>query len=297
MLKINQKTKEKTIPTFYFGEFGLLNLEIMGGLGHYFKMFPNKRISLTSYKDYGLLLQHLYPDNIVEVHVCDAKVTKRSAHESSLDRQFFKTGDKRLDGFTQRKDVIPYADNYWYPRPNKKQPPYLYLYYMDRPLVAGPKTEEKFVCMCPRFRNWNSWKNVIPQHWKESVDRVRHVLGDIQIVIIGKKEEVKNHSFFNDAIFPEDVFEQIYYLNNSWCNITPDSGIAEFTQNCGCNSILLYNRNDPIPIVDKQGQRKMPLHGFNPFGKKIEVVFTQKIMGKLGPAIRRCKQYELDATD
>jgi len=89
------------VPVYtYYGEFGFLNLEIIGGLEMYFQKYPNKKIIIKTYENYGKLLKHIFPNNI------DYIVDNLNLEGGDRDGHFYYTKKEVLNREEVEKDLI-----------------------------------------------------------------------------------------------------------------------------------------------------------------------------------------------
>lgn len=247
--------------TYYFGEFGYFNLEILGGLEHYFRAFPRAKLDVHTFQDYGRILKHLYPKN-VNFTFHPHNIPWRSTHQSELDRFFENRYQINLCLLTQNPKLNDHVKTFFINRAIR-------MFYMSSPLQFGQKVPEKIVCIGPRFRNTISdQKNLTHQDWTGVIGKVRNKNKNIKIVLLGKSEEML-HLKCSNSIAPTDIFEQIRYLNQCEYAIFPDSGLAEFSLNCGCKKVIVI-RKVPETCVDSRGWIKPLLHGFNPFEANVK---------------------------
>ena len=81
-----KKIEDQTF--YYFGEFGLFNIEILGGLYHYFKEHPKVKLKIITFEDYAKILKLLYPDRVsleINSQKFENKVRSRTVHLSYID--------------------------------------------------------------------------------------------------------------------------------------------------------------------------------------------------------------------
>ena len=102
-----KKIEDQTF--YYFGEFGIFNIEILGGIYHYFKENPKAKLKIITFEDYAKILKILYPDR-VSVEVYDQKFENkngnRSVHESYIDKSYDIHGFKNLSIISHSSEKI-----------------------------------------------------------------------------------------------------------------------------------------------------------------------------------------------
>lgn len=256
----------------YFGEFGYLNLEILGGLERYFKKNPETKIKISTFKSYGELLQQLFPKNI-SINSFEwvndsynSKNTFRSCHtftsnNSVLSEIILKTPNLAI--VTNKKRKIT---GYNYPK----------RIYLNKPPFSK-KNSEQYISIFPRYRKGTSYKNLESSSWISILNKLEKI-NDKKIVVHGVGKELirfKNKEY----IYPKNISEQIYYLNNSIGLISPDSGLVHFALNCGCDVFVI-------------GKTYWNHSTFNPFKKRIIIVSKKdkQLLKKLEDFLFRKKE-------
>jgi hypothetical protein len=276
-----KKFEESNVEKYsYFGEFGYFQFSVLGGLSQYFQIYPNKKLEIITYENYGRILELVFPNNI-KAYYTDYKFDEkyRACHYYH-DREFRMS--IRLLGFGKNvsKDLI---------YPNKKlsrihfESGGDFFYHMYKPikfpLDKRWKKRQKFISIFPRFRQTSTSRNLSKEQW----DKIVEVLSKFKypIVLHGFASEfidLKNKNF----VYPKNIYEQIAYLNNSIFCVTPFSGFQHFAENCGCDLFSILN---PDP---KHWQIFIEHEKFNPFGVKIyKVKENEDYLSKLRKLLKR----------
>ena len=255
---------------YYFGEFGIFNIEILGGIYHYFKENPKAKLKIITFEDYAKILKLLHPDRIsVEVDNQEFlnKDGNRSVHNSYIDHYYKKEGFKNLSEISKSNSIDKYSiDEYINLDGGSK------LFYMGSPLVydiVDNPIKNNIVCICPRFRKHHINKNIFSEEWDIILKNIIQNNPEAKIVILGKKEELLALEH-KSLIFLDNIYEHIYYLNKCDYGVFPDSGMAEFALNCNCRTVKVLFKGRQYSTYNRQGFPKPLLHGFNPFGATIE---------------------------
>lgn len=264
------KTKKADETFYYFGEFGLFNIEILGGLHHYFKENPDVKLKIITFEDYAKILKLLYSDRVsVEINdqKFENKVRSRTVHLSYIDHFYKDQGFRNLSEVTKRDSIHKYSiDEFDVPDGGSK------LFYMGSPLVydiVDNPIKNNIVCICPRFREHHINKNIFSEEWDIILKNIIQNNPEAKIVILGKREELLALEH-KSLIFLDNIYEHIYYLNKCDYGVFPDSGMAEFALNCNCRIVKVLFKGRQYSTYNRQGFPKPLLHGFNPFGATIE---------------------------
>ena len=264
------KTKKANQTFYYFGEFGLFNIEILGGLYHYFKENPDVKLKIITFEDYAKILKLLYPDRVsVEVNnqKFENKVRNRSLHLSYIDDFYKNKGFRNLSETTQSYSIHKYSTDEYITADGRSK-----LFYMGSPLVydiVDNPIKNNIVCICPRARVHITNKNIFSEEWDIILKNIIQNNPEAKIVILGKNEEILALEH-KSLIFLDSIYEHIYYLNKCDYGVFPDSGMAEFALNCNCRIVKVLFKGRQYSVYNRQGLPKPLLHGFNPFGATIE---------------------------
>jgi hypothetical protein len=251
----------------YYGEFGFLNLEVLGGLEMYFQKNPKKRITIKTYENYGKLLKHLFPNNIDyifddSIFVDRDNTITRVGHflynkNGSLDQYEIISDKNRL---YKSNNIIELYRNDFFKR--KRNAKILYLSPKNK-IMSNKNYSNKYINIFPRNRTWGSNRNIDVNIWEKIICHLREKY-NYKIVIHGTFGEFLKLKG-DDLIYPKDILEQIYYLNNSILCISPNSGFAHFSLNCGCDTL----------VIDKSYYNY--IH-YNPFKAKLIIISTKKAL-------------------
>jgi hypothetical protein len=238
---------------YYFGEFGFLNLEIVGGLQRYFKVNNVKRILVYTYENYALLLESLFPNNVHTIvkpwrgdKTSGAKY--RNGHMNEEEDRLAVSlypGSINLSNITTRK--------------KREKLGYTYLEIIPPiiPFSHEKKEKDKYISIFPRYRKASPHRNINEQKWREIIEVIRkYHVGEI--VLHGEYDEILNINT-QRLIRPKSILEQVYYLNNSVCSICPDSGFAHFSLNCKCDTFVI-------------GKNYWTFSFFNPFRNRLKII-------------------------
>jgi len=237
---------------YYFGEFGFLNFEILGGLEKFFEKNPKKIISILTFSNYSKLLKYLFPKNIrvIKLKLDFDEHFNRGRHSSIdhslldfLNKDGFKGNIKELiSDILGRGDILPIEKTEELP---------LNIIYLKKPLTYGEiGTHPKYISIFPRARGIDNYRNLKKEYWKSLIKFIRKYK-NYKIVIHGSDSEFIKFDDDN-LIYPKDILEQIYFLNNSLVCLSSDSGFVHFALNCNCNC-LVFGRTYSI------------FYKFNPF--------------------------------
>jgi hypothetical protein len=249
---------------YYFGEFGHLNLEILGGLEAFFKKNNRKKISIMTFDNYGKLLCHLFGKNVEIKPIQWSNQLfsgRRCGHEyfesMKLERFIKMRGyNKNLYRFLRsnlnnsRKNKMKMGSDYQD----------IAQIYISKPISMCGENK-KFISIFPRMRSGGAeYKNISEENWYKILERVNKF--NYPIVVHGAgKEFIKIKG--KNIIYPKNVLDQVKYLNNSICSICPDSGFAHFSLNCGCDTLVI-------------GKSYWPFIQFNPFNNRLEVISLRR---------------------
>lgn len=244
---------------YYFGEFGYFNLEILGGLSHYFKVYPGKKLSIVTYENYGKILELLFPKNAKTYYVdYNFDEIYRSCHDYH-DRKFRvaikKSGFKKnlAENLTS---IAPELVNV------RKNNPYANFIHLINSLKypLEKSSGKKIISIFPRCRKLGTNRNLSEKRWGEIIKLLLEF--NYNIVVHGNNMEfIKLNT--KGLIYPRNVYEQIAYFNKSLLYVTPASGLVHFAQNCKCNTFVILNPED---FEDYKKYKD-----FNPFDTKVYV--------------------------
>jgi len=256
------------IPTYsYYGEFGCLNLEVLGGLEIYFKKYPNKKIIIKTYENYGKLLKHLFPNNID--YIVDDSIFMNKGNTIVRVGHFVYNRNNSSDIYevVSNKNRLYKSDNiielYRNDFFKRKRNAELFYVFPKNKIMSNKNDSNEYINVFPRNRTVNPYRNIDITVWDKIISHLREKY-NYKIVIHGTFGE-----FFklkgDDLIYPNDILEQIYYLNNSVLCISPDSGFAHFSLNCGCDTL----------VIDKSYYKFI---NYNPFRAKLIIISTKKAL-------------------
>lgn len=257
---------------YYFGEFGYFNVDILGGLNHYFRQHPKKLVHVATYQDYGEILRILFPKNVVDYETRSGG-THRSGHKCSLDREFTEKRWKNLDSLSHDSKVKKLSLNHF------ESPINMYIHHLDRPITCKEPPDsyqgKSVICINPRFRKHFSQKNLSQNDWRHVFKLVLHNHPDRQIVGLGKASEMMSLTD-RPITTANTIQEHIFYLNVCDYGVFPDSGMAEFALNCNCDVVVVW-KGQFYQIYDHVGRLKKLLFGFNPFNRRITKIDAHKL--------------------
>lgn len=222
----------------YFGEFGYLNLEVFGGLEKYFEKNPRKVIEITTYENYGMLLKYLFPKNVKIKKLKWVQDKTRSGHSSNEKKKSPSLHELILNNKIKNNKRVISED--------------LFCIYLKKK-IGKDSQNKSYISIFPRNRNICLHKNISETDWLKILKKIKK-LDKRKIVLHGLGKEKINLK--GDFIYPKNVLEQIYYLNNSVCCVCPDSGFAHFSLNCGCDTLVI-------------GPSYWSFARYNPFKKKL----------------------------
>lgn len=273
VMEEQKKIEDQTF--YYFGEFGIFNIEILGGIYHYFKENPKAKLKIITFEDYAKILKILYPDR-VSVEVYDQKFENkngnRSVHESYIDKSYDIHGFKNLSIISKDNSINKYSIDEIKCNTNDDPKKFSRIFHISDPILyemSDNPIKNNIVCICPRFREHHINKNIFSEEWDIILKNIIQNNPEAKIVILGKKEELLALEH-KSLIFLDNIYEHIYYLNKCDYGVFPDSGMAEFALNCNCRIVKVLFKGRQYSAYNRQGFPKPLLHGFNPFGATIE---------------------------
>lgn len=251
---------------YYFGEFGYLNLEILGGLEEYFKKNPKKKIEIATYENYGMLLKYLFPKNVeikkVEWSGDEIEKGYRKSHafiRGNKPINLTKTSTAKNLSVLFSNRTKKYFIEKVCPKEDYEQ---LRIIELNKPL--GEETCEKnYISINPRNRAIGKFRNLSEKDWQELIEKIKKDFPNKEIVLHGVGTEKLNLT--GKFIYPKSIIEQIKFLNKSVCCICPDSGFAHFSLNCGCDTIVI-------------GESYWPYMDFNPFKNKLILLNKKNVL-------------------
>ena len=261
---------------YYFGELGFFNIEILGALAHYFKLHPDEVLEVTTFKDYACILELLFIGNI-KTHIYDKEFinspNNRSGHRSYLDQSFDRLRVKNLMIISKHNDLNKYSIDEFSAGPRCSNLVKPRLFYLDKPIQYHDTNlvDKNIVCICPRYRSHFSGKNILSDEWDIVYNKIKEHNKDAKIVALGKKQEMLSLTY-PDIIYPKDIYEHIYYMNNCDYGVFPDSGMAEFALNCACKTVKVIYKKQFYSTFNRKGEPKPLLHGFNPFNCNVQKI-------------------------
>lgn len=258
---------------YYFGEFGFLNLQILGGLERYFQKNPKKIIYISTYPSYGRLLKSFFGKKVKIYSITPkSKGTFKRGRHLYEDKFFL----DYLSAKGYKKNITLLFNDYlgkggFLPEDFGEKFP-LNILYLSKPLEYGPKEKSpKYISLFPRFRDVDPKRNLSSETWTKIIYILKKF--NYKLVLHGTNEEfIKLKGNF---LRPKNVLEQIHYLNNSLCCICPDSGFAHFSLNCNCDIFVI-------------GKTYSLFLKFNPFRNLIHVSSVKKtLQGDLEKFLKR----------
>lgn len=251
----------------YYGEFGYLNLEVLGGLEMYFKKNSGKKITIKTYENYGKLLKHLFPNNID--YIFDDSIFVGRGNDIVRVGHFVynRNGSSDLYEVTSNKNKLYKSNNivelYRNDFFKRKRNADLFYIFPKNKIMSNKSDSDKYINVFPRNRTVGPYRNIDVNVWDKIICYLREKY-DYKIVIHGTFGEFLKLEGDN-LIYPNDILEQIYYLNNSVLCISPNSGFAHFSLNCGCDTL----------VIDKNYYRFI---NYNPFKAKLIIISTKKAL-------------------
>jgi hypothetical protein len=241
---------------YYFGEFGYLNLEVLGGLQALFQKHPDLRLKIATYPSYAQLLQSRFGDRVS----CTSPdwpfdERRRDCHTYDcrrLHRALFWQGYNH--NLVSLFDDLAHRGRIHEAR----------LFYLDSPLRAPDSDRQgQYVSIFPRGRQFYASKNLDARQW-EAVLRTLAERTSLPVVVHGVKAEMTRIPMAENLIHPKNVLEQVSYLNQSRFCVSPDSGFVQFALNCGCDTFVIGGTIQYHLFAD-----------FNPFRKRLVIANTK----------------------
>jgi hypothetical protein len=243
------------IGYYYFGEFGYLNLEVLGGLELLFKQHPQRRLRIATYANYAKLLEHMFPGRVAcyapSWQFASERRSQHRYHSAWLHWSLFWRGftvplQSLLDGLPNRGEI------------NTAR-----LFYLSEPLNESAdsrptKDAKRYISVFPRGRRgYFARKNLSVAAWVEILAMLA-TIAPFPVVLHGIADEMVNLPAAERMIRPRDVVEQIRYLRQSHFCISPDSGFVQFALNCACDVIVIGGTIQYHEFA-----------AFNPFGARL----------------------------
>jgi len=243
----------------FFGEFGFFHFSVIGGLAQYFKKYPEHKIEIVTYENYGKMLELAFPKN-VKAYYTDYKFDEVYRSCYRYWNRIFRMSIKKL-GFKKNvaEDLILITPGLPKIRLGTSSG---YFFQMIKPLKYPLKgKKKKFISIFPRLRKAFTLGNIREDTW----DCVIKLLSEYnyKIIVHAHGSESRNLKHKN-LIYPKNIYEQIAYLNNSDLAITPFSGTQHFAQNCDCDLFVIVSENPHQSYLFEKHRKN-----YNPFGNEI----------------------------
>ncbi len=229
----------------YFGEFGGLIFVVLGGLENFFNLYPSVKLEICTYRNYGILLEHLFPKNVRATTIkWNFKDNLRIGYEYA-DRDFINNLHKKgylknvivlFKQFSNDKMAVKCFNNLCFNVFDKDDAIY---FRLKKPITYGKKSSRpKYISIFPRFRKLDSKRNISKKDWEYILKILKSYYKNYKIVVHGSNNEFLKLNI-DDAIYPKNILEQIYYLNNSRVCVSPNSGFAHFAVYCKCPLLVI----------------------------------------------------------
>jgi hypothetical protein len=215
---------------FFLGEFGCLNTCVLGTLEK-----VERPIQVFTYPDYFTIMKKVKP-NVVEADVPFKAESRYDACRSWLDVDDPELyGKLREHGYDDLKhlliDTCPWdIERTW-----------MQVFVpITKPIVSNyPVPPGKYVSVCCRKRQWDSFRNTPVRIWHRLFELLRQ--DDFTIVFHGLAQE--SYDFTNEAPRKHictNIDEAVAYLNNSICYVgSAYSGYNQFAGSCRCHVVSL----------------------------------------------------------
>ncbi|HEV2970166.1 MAG TPA: hypothetical protein VGY55_09260 [Pirellulales bacterium] len=294
---------------YYFGEFGYFNLEVLGGLQGLFLRRPELRLKICTYPSYAELLRSRFPDHVECVspdwsfderrRVCHRYNCRR--FHWALFRQGFNHELQTLFDDLPNRGRVHLARFFYLNSPlttlaelqccfdtSGAAPTARRGHEVQRGMAtqgsghgtrqfsieapSGIDSRRQYISIFPRGRHGFASKNLDAGQWEAILRRLAE-LTSLPIVVHGLRGETLEIPMADSFIRPNDILEQVYYLNHSRFCVSSDSGFVQFALNCGCDVLVIGGTIQYHEFVD-----------FNPFGKRL--VITSPLPEEYLPALK-----------
>ena len=280
--EISQKSFGKGIlgKYYFFGEFGFFNFCVIGGLAQYFKKYPEHKIEIITYENYGKMLELAFPEN-VKAYYTDYKFDEIYRSCYNYKNRVFNMTLKKL-GFKKNvaEDLLLITPGLPKTRVGTSGG---YFFQMISPLKYPLKKKNgKFISIFPRFRKEFTLGNISEKTWNNVIELLLKFNYKVVMHAHGSETLKLKHK---NLICTKNIYEQIAYLNNSDFCITPYSGTQFLAQNCDCDCFVILSK-DPrqsyLFEIDKKG--------YNPFNNKFYCVKeNEDYLSKLEEVLKKLK--------
>lgn len=291
---------------YFLGEFGVFIQLALGAFERYFRAFPDRRVEILTFEDYGKLLSLLFPENIARV--IPYRGPKLFAHRfgiglaggfpGEVDRIVtgmddicgilreiglpgpFYFAKQRIPNLGAGRHALVTLGAYVQRKLFNRRGPYFPVVPISAPIAwasgdAGPPT----ICILPRqrvFRN-SIDRNVGASFWSTLItdvllpafrDQARFVLCGLEA------ERIEGLRGSDDFVRPKDILEEVALLNRSAVLITPMSGYGQFGSFCGAN--VFYVLPDE-PIVQEH-RHIATVEASNIFGRELRITREANVL-------------------
>ncbi len=305
-------TGQATRKLYFLGELGVFVQFALGAFERYFDRFPQSKIDILTFSDFGKLLSHLFPDNIVVTpydgpplgaHRCgiglvgkypkeiDQIVAGREdfsglAAEIGVRRPLY-FARQRIPNEALLRGAVRRVRSFFYNRVQRGGTPYFPIFSIRQPITVEPRTrDQRNILILPRLRHvpGGEDRNVETDFWNDLIrDHLTPAFGGrVPIYVCGLPAERVAGLANEDLCVPiGDLLEEVRLLNDSSLLICPLSGYGQLASFAGADVLYVLPRS---PVAEED-RHIASLRQSNIFGRTVHFVRQDDLLASPDIAI------------
>jgi hypothetical protein len=210
--------------TFYWGEFGHFNACVLRRIEMYIDKFPDRQLSIATYRDYFAIVAHLFPGKCI--------YDNSGTPPPSSQRRRYGPGQSPMLGCPSGIHVPLFEHLVNQLHTDTDRMP------LERPITIEPLSAIRpFISICCRNRPQGENRQCSRHEWLNILELVVS-LTTRPLVFHGLPKETFKFTP-SGSILCKNIYESVSYLNKSVVLVTSMTGFAQFAANCVCNTLQI----------------------------------------------------------